>query len=96
MQMNAHRGLQTVFRNPGPVKAPWQLKVAVNVPGVQHVMARLIGVGVRPEHIRGTRKQPACKGQLLKKIAIGAGLLAGGVILTARMARGFRRGYGWI
>jgi 2-polyprenyl-6-methoxyphenol hydroxylase-like FAD-dependent oxidoreductase len=29
MQMNAHRGLQTVFRNPGPAKAPWQLKVAV-------------------------------------------------------------------
>jgi len=96
MQMNAHRGLQTVFRNPGPAKAPWQLKVAVNVPGVQHVMGRVIGVGVRPEHIRGARKQPACEVQLLKKIAIGAGLLAGGVVLMARMARGFRRGYGWI
>jgi 2-polyprenyl-6-methoxyphenol hydroxylase-like FAD-dependent oxidoreductase len=96
MQMNAHRGLQTVFRNPGPAKAPWQLKVAVNIPGVQHVMGRVIGVGVRPEHIRGARKQPACEVQLLKKIAIGAGLLAGGVVLMARMARGFRRGYGWI
>jgi 2-polyprenyl-6-methoxyphenol hydroxylase-like FAD-dependent oxidoreductase len=93
MQMNAHRGLQTVFRNPGPARAPWQLKVAVNIPGIQHVMARIIGMGIRPEHIRGARKQPACEVQLLKKIAIGAGLLAGGVVLMARMARGFRRSY---
>ncbi len=96
MQMNAHKGLQTVFRHPGPAKAPWQLKAAVSIPGVQHVMARVIGLGILPEHIRGARKQPACDGQLLKKIAIGAGLLAGGVVLMARMARGFRRSYSWI
>ncbi len=96
LQVNAHKGLQTVFRNPGPAKAPWQLKVAVNIPGVQHVMARVVGLGVRPEHIRGARKQAACNGQLLKKIAIGAGLLAGGIVLTARLARGFRRGNAWI
>jgi hypothetical protein len=93
VQVNAHKALQTIFRNPGPAKAPWQLKLVVNIPGVQHVTARLIGMGVRPEHIRGARKQPACEGQLLKKIAIGAGLLAGGVVLMARMARGFRRSY---
>jgi 2-polyprenyl-6-methoxyphenol hydroxylase-like FAD-dependent oxidoreductase len=96
LQVNAHRGLQTIFRNPGPAKAPWQLKAAVNIPGVQHVVARVIGVGVRPEHIRGARKQTACDGQLLKKIAIGAGLLAGGIVLTARLARGFRRTNAWI
>jgi 2-polyprenyl-6-methoxyphenol hydroxylase-like FAD-dependent oxidoreductase len=96
LQVNAHKALQTVFRNPGPAKAPWQLKVAVNIPGVQHVMARVVGLGVRPEHIRGARKQAACNGQLLKKIAIGAGLLAGGIVLTARLARGFRRGSAWI
>jgi len=96
LQVNAHRGLQTIFRNPGPAKAPWQLKAAVNIPGVQHVVARVIGVGVRPEHIRGARRQTACDGQLLKKIAIGAGLLAGGIVLTARLARGFRRTNAWI
>jgi len=96
LQVNAHKALQTVFRNPGPAKAPWQLKVAVNIPGVQHVMARVVGLGVRPEHIRAARKQAACNGQLLKKIAIGAGLLAGGIVLTARLARGFRRGNAWI
>ena len=96
VQVNAHKALQTIFRNPGPAKAPWQLKLVVNIPGVQHVTARLIGVGVRPEHIRGARKQPACEGQLLRKIAIGAGLLAGGVVLMARMTRGFRRSYGWV
>jgi 2-polyprenyl-6-methoxyphenol hydroxylase-like FAD-dependent oxidoreductase len=95
-QVNAHKALQTIFRNPGPAKAPWQLKVAVNIPGIQHLTARVIGMGVRPEHIRGARKRRACDGQFLKKIAIGAGLLAGGIVLTARLARGFRRGYGWI
>jgi hypothetical protein len=96
VQVNAHKALQTIFRNPGPAKAPWQLKVAVNIPGIQHLTARVIGMGVRPEHIRGARKRRACDGQFLKKIAIGAGLLAGGIVLTARLARGFRRGYGWI
>jgi len=96
LQVNAHKALQTIFRNPGPAKAPWQLKVVVNIPGVQHVMARVIGVGVRPEHIRGARKQTACDGQLLKRIAVGVGLLAGGVVLGVRLVRGFRRrGYAW-
>src|SRR5271169_4500185 len=91
LQVLAHSAFQRIFQNPGPAKAPWQLKVAANIPGVQHLTARIIGVGVRPEHIRGARKQPTCDGQLLKKIAIGAGLLAGGIVLTTRLARGFRR-----
>ena len=54
-----HNGLKTIFRNPGPAKAPWQLKVMVNIPGVQHGMARILGLGVRPEHIPGARKKLA-------------------------------------
>jgi 2-polyprenyl-6-methoxyphenol hydroxylase-like FAD-dependent oxidoreductase len=36
----------------GPVKAPWLLRVLTRVPGLDRLPARLIGLGVRPEHIR--------------------------------------------
>lgn len=52
IQATAHKGFQFVFSNPGPFKAPWQLKFAVHIPGIQRLAARIIGVGIRPEHIR--------------------------------------------
>jgi len=52
LQVNAHKGLEYVFRHPGPLHAPWPLKLAVSIPGVQRLTARLIGVGVCREHIR--------------------------------------------
>jgi 2-polyprenyl-6-methoxyphenol hydroxylase-like FAD-dependent oxidoreductase len=91
VQVNAHKLLQKIFENPGPAKAPWQLKAAVHIPGLRHVTARLVGVGVRPEHIRGARKQPACDGQYLKRLAVGVGLAAAGAVLAARALRSFRR-----
>jgi 2-polyprenyl-6-methoxyphenol hydroxylase-like FAD-dependent oxidoreductase len=54
LQLNAHKVFAHVFENAGPMKAPWQLKAAVRVPGLQRLMARIIGVGVRPEHIWST------------------------------------------
>lgn len=96
LQVMAHKGLQTVFRNPGPAKAPWPLKTAVSIPGFQHVMARVIGVGVLPEHIRDTRKKPACDAKLIRKIAIGAGLALAGAVIAGRLIRSFRKpSYGW-
>jgi 2-polyprenyl-6-methoxyphenol hydroxylase-like FAD-dependent oxidoreductase len=74
IQVLAHSALQRVFANPGPAKAPWQLKVAASLPGVQHVLARVVGVGVRPEHIKGARKRP---GFCIKDIAVGVGVATG-------------------
>ena len=51
LQVNAHKGFQYVFRHPGPLKAPWPMKVAFRIPGVQRLIARVVGIGVRPEHI---------------------------------------------
>ena len=70
MQVNAHRGFQYVFDHPGPLRAPWPFKVAVSIPGLQHVVARVVGIGVRPEHIRDRRPR-------LRRIAICAGFLLG-------------------
>jgi 2-polyprenyl-6-methoxyphenol hydroxylase-like FAD-dependent oxidoreductase len=69
-QVNAHKGFEYVFAHPGPLQAPWQLKAVTSIPGIQHLTARFIGIGVRPEHIRNRRPS------LLKRIAIGAGIAA--------------------
>jgi 2-polyprenyl-6-methoxyphenol hydroxylase-like FAD-dependent oxidoreductase len=52
VQARAHKVFDRLFRNPGPVKPPWQLKLAIRIPGVQRLFARVVGMGVRPEHIR--------------------------------------------
>ena len=57
LQVNAHKGLQAVFSNPGRAVAPWQLRAVVSIPGIQRVVAHVIGVGVLPEHIKGAEKK---------------------------------------
>jgi 2-polyprenyl-6-methoxyphenol hydroxylase-like FAD-dependent oxidoreductase len=91
VQVGAHQLFQKIFENPGPAKAPWQLKAVVHIPGLRHVMARAVGIGVRPEHIRGARKKSACDGQYLKKLAVGVGLAAAGAVLAARVLRNLGR-----
>ncbi|MGB7189627.1 MAG: FAD-dependent oxidoreductase [Acidobacteriaceae bacterium] len=50
-QVFAHKGLAKLFRNSGPAHAPWQLRMVVNLPGFQRLLARAVGMGVRPEHV---------------------------------------------
>ncbi len=52
MQVRAHKFFARIFRNEGPIKAPWWLKLAVRLPGAQRLLARIVGIGFRPEHIR--------------------------------------------
>jgi 2-polyprenyl-6-methoxyphenol hydroxylase-like FAD-dependent oxidoreductase len=63
LQMTVHRAMDRfLFRNPGPLRAPWPLKLAMAIPGVQHLAGRFVGIGVRPEQIRPDtreRKVPA-------------------------------------
>jgi 2-polyprenyl-6-methoxyphenol hydroxylase-like FAD-dependent oxidoreductase len=51
LQLNAHKVFQKVFENPGPITTPWQVKAAFRIPFLKRLIARVIGVGVRPEHI---------------------------------------------
>jgi len=88
IQVLAHKGFQKIFENPGPARAPWQLKVAVSLPGVQHLMARVVGIGVRPEHIKGPPKQPGFR---IKNIAVGVGLAMGMAALAVGLLRRQRR-----
>jgi 2-polyprenyl-6-methoxyphenol hydroxylase-like FAD-dependent oxidoreductase len=91
IQANAHNAFAKVFQNPGPAHAPWQLKVAAQIPGVQRVLARVIGIGVLPEHIREANRPPECKAQPLVKIAVGIGLLAATAALAVRAAKKYSR-----
>lgn len=74
VQVNAHKGFDYVFRHPGPLRAPWQFKAVTNIPGIQHLTARLIGIGVRPEHVR--RPELSSAPSFLKRLAIATGIAA--------------------
>ena len=76
IQVFAHSQLIKIFENPGPAKAPWQLKAVFQIPRVQRLTARTIGMGVRPEHIKGARLSPDRKSACIKRIAVGVGLAA--------------------
>ncbi|HEY3939547.1 MAG TPA: FAD-dependent oxidoreductase [Bryobacteraceae bacterium] len=90
LQINAHKGLEYVFRTAGPVKAPWQLKVAVRIPGAQSLLARVIGVGIRPEHIQGARSRSA-RGEI-HRLAVCAGALTGAIVAAVCLLRTSARG----
>jgi 2-polyprenyl-6-methoxyphenol hydroxylase-like FAD-dependent oxidoreductase len=96
VQVNAHKAMQNVFRNPGPALAPWQLRAAVRIPGTQKVTARLVGVGVLPEHVKGARVEKKCPVPLLARVAIGVGLAAAGAALGWSLIQGRRkRRFAW-
>ncbi len=77
LQVVAHKGIQRLFRTHGPLHAPWQFKAVVQVPMVRHIMARMVGVGIRPEHVAGTvpRRRTAIRVSVI--LATMAGVAAG-------------------
>lgn len=74
IQVFAHRLFERIFQNPGPAKAPWQLRAFFQIPGVQRVIARTIGMGIRPEHISGRSARPGRGGRV--RMALGVGVAA--------------------
>jgi hypothetical protein len=87
LQVTAHKGFKRVFQNAGQLQAPWQLKLVVRVPGIQRLMARVIGVGVRPEHISGAKKAPADFDSDLRRAAVLVGVTAAVAICLVKLAR---------
>ncbi len=71
LQVLAHKGFESVFRQKGAMRPPLPMKIAVRIPGVQKAVARVVGIGVRPEHVRpsisGTRR--ACDEPWLRRVA---------------------------
>lgn len=84
-QANAHKVFAQVFRQTGPMRAPWQLKTIVHVPGITHVIGRAVGIGVRPEHIKNARRSTAYRRNQMAKIALGVGIAAGVLLVCSRL-----------
>lgn len=51
-QARVHKASLNFLGAPVKARAPWQLRAFVRVPGLQRVLGRAVGVGIRPEHIR--------------------------------------------
>lgn len=89
LQVNAHKAFGYIFEHKGPLKAPWQLKVAVRVPGVQHVLGHVVGLGIRPEHIPSALEWSAFE-RRAKRLAWYAGVATGLGLAAVRFVRGLR------
>ena len=90
-QANAHKLFAQLFLQTGPLQAPWQLKTAVQIPGITHVIGRAVGIGVRPEHIMGARRSRAYRNAQLAKLAIGLSVAATfGIACRIRSRKEFR------
>ena len=76
-QVNAHKLFATIFRHPGSVRPPWQLRAASRIPVLPDAIGRFIGMGVRPEHVV---PRPRRTTQLI----IAAGAAVAGFLLFRR------------
>lgn len=96
VQVNMHKVLEKVFQQSGPLQAPWQLKTVTQIPGFQHLTARLVGVGALPEHVKRPTTRATCPVPKLKQIAVGAGLVLAAAAIGVGILRSFRkRSHGW-
>lgn len=84
LQVIAHEGLARIFKQKGEFKAPWQMKFVARLPGFPRALARLVGVGVRPEHVQRPGSRPTKK-HLLVKTAVACGGVAA-VVTTLAVA----------
>jgi 2-polyprenyl-6-methoxyphenol hydroxylase-like FAD-dependent oxidoreductase len=91
MQINAHKAFERIFQNTGPLTAPWQLKVAVRIPGVQSLLGRLVGIGVRPEHIQDAKNRQDLTRCSVKSAAMCAGVLTAVAVAAVFTLRNMRR-----
>ncbi len=89
VQIFAHRGFAAAFKNPGPIQAPWQLKVVTQIPGIHRALGRAVGMGARPEHVAAnvtSRPRPSRLGMLLLA-GIGVAATTAAIAWQLRSAR---------
>jgi 2-polyprenyl-6-methoxyphenol hydroxylase-like FAD-dependent oxidoreductase len=91
VQANVHRGFNRLFQNPGQAKPPLALRIAVQVPGLKDVVGRVVGMGVRPEHIADATRQPGKSP--LAKVGWGLGFASAAAESLFQRVRVRRPGY---
>ena len=77
IQIFAHRGMARAFQNPGPMRAPWQLKAVSQIPGIHRALGYAVAIGARPEHVRDDQLRPRQRqARLAKLLFAGIGIAA--------------------
>jgi 2-polyprenyl-6-methoxyphenol hydroxylase-like FAD-dependent oxidoreductase len=82
VQVALHNVFARVFDQPGPLRAPWQLRAAVRIPGIHRVLGYAVGVGVRPERVKGVPRRRG--GLILRAAAVRAAVVAAADALWGR------------
>lgn len=80
IQLGAHRGIAHAFENPGPINVPWQIKAVLHIPGIHRALGYVVGVGVRPEHVRDIESANRGRSTLRRCVVAGIGIAAAAVI----------------
>jgi 2-polyprenyl-6-methoxyphenol hydroxylase-like FAD-dependent oxidoreductase len=80
VQVALHNAFARVFDRPGPLRAPWQLRAAVRIPGIHRALGYAVGIGIRPERVRRA-------GVILRAAALRAGVAAAVGVLVRGRAR---------
>jgi 2-polyprenyl-6-methoxyphenol hydroxylase-like FAD-dependent oxidoreductase len=85
IQIFAHRGFARVFETPGPIRAPWQVKAVLRLPGIQFMLGYAVGIGARPEHVRepGTAKPRSVRAVAFVFAGIGIAAAAAAIFWKA-------------
>ena len=76
IQVAAHRGMMHAFERSGPIEVPWQLRIAERIPGIQRAVGYAVGMGARPEHVRGAGDANQEHLSVAKQIGRGIGIAA--------------------
>jgi 2-polyprenyl-6-methoxyphenol hydroxylase-like FAD-dependent oxidoreductase len=69
VQVQIHKGFAQAFSHPGRLQAPWQLKAALRIPGIQQALGYAVGMGARPEHVASAVREKRQCVPVLKKAA---------------------------
>ncbi|UWZ82633.1 FAD-dependent oxidoreductase [Occallatibacter riparius] len=80
-QSLAHRGFSRIFAATGPMKAPWQIRVVTQIPGVQRLLGHAIGMGAQPEHVRPAPQQHPRRSRRSSFVPAAIGFAAAGVAI---------------
>jgi 2-polyprenyl-6-methoxyphenol hydroxylase-like FAD-dependent oxidoreductase len=76
IQLRAHNGMARIFKDPGPIKAPWQVKAITRIPGVHRALGYAIGMGARPEHVQDSERARQLESRKAARVVAGLGILA--------------------
>lgn len=64
VQARIHNASLNFLGHPGKINPPWQLRTVLRIPGLQRMIARVIGLGVRPEHIHTDMEPKALRSEM--------------------------------